>query len=109
MFGAQRGRQRWLFMTSETHKDAGETAIEGARREWRHTGDFNGTVKSLVVVPEAFVMRAVARLVNIQQRDNQAGPRIVTTYAACGLNVFRVRFGLPQDDHQTQPRNIETH
>ena len=68
----------------------------------------DGAVEGLVVVPEALVVGAVARLVDVEQRHDEPGPLVVAADAARRLDVLGVRLGLAEHDHQPEPRDVET-
>ena len=53
---------------------AGQAAVERPRRERRHAGRLDAAVERLVVGREPLVVRAVARPVDVEQRDDQARP-----------------------------------
>ena len=60
-----------------------------------------------MVVPEALVVRAVARLVDVEQRDDEPGSLVVAADAARRLDVLGVRLGLAEHDHQPEPLDVE--
>ena len=60
-----------------------------------------------MVVPEALVVGAVARLVDVEERHDEPRPLVVAADAARGLDVLGVRLGLAEDDHQPEPRDVE--
>ena len=66
--------QRRLRVAGQPHEGAGEAAVEGTGGERGHARDLHRTVKGLVVVPKALVMRTVPRLVRVQQGDDESGP-----------------------------------
>ena len=85
----------------------GEAAVERARRERRDARDLDGAVEGLVVVAEALVVRAVARLVDVEERHHQARALVVAADAARRLDVLGVRLRLAEHDHQPEPRDVE--
>ena len=94
-------------MPRQTHHRTGQTSIQCARGKWRHAGDFHAAVERLVIDLEAFIVGAVARLVDVVDRDHQARAVLVAAHAAGGLDVLRAGFRLPEDDHQAKPRDVE--
>ena len=62
-----------------------------------------------MVVPEALVVGAVPRLVDIEERDHEPGSLVVATDAARGLDVLGVRLRLTEHDHQPEARDVEAH
>ena len=60
-----------------------------------------------MVVPEALVVGAVPRLVDVEQRHDEPRPLVVATDAARGLDVLGVRLRLAEHDHQPEPRDVE--
>ncbi len=57
---------------------------------------------------EVFVVRAIAGLVQVQERYHKAGAAAHAADAARCLNVFGCRLGLALDDHQAEPGDIKT-
>src|SRR5688572_23174919 len=53
-------------------------------------------------------MGTIARFPWIVHRYDQSGAACITSDTTGRLNVFRSRFWLPHDSHQTKTRNIET-
>ena len=94
-------------MTRQRYERPGEAAVERARREWRDARHLDGAVEGLVVVPEAFVVGTVARLVDVEERHDKPRPLVVSADAARGLDVLGVRLRLAEDDHQPEPRDVE--
>ena len=72
---APRRSQLGLRVAGEPHQRPGEAAVERARRERRDARHLDRAVEGLVVVPEALVVRAVARLVDVEERHDEPGPR----------------------------------
>ena len=56
---------------------------------------------------EALVVRAIARLVDVQERYHQSRSSHVTTDTARSLDVLGVRLGLTEHDHQPEPLDVE--
>ncbi len=94
-------------MTRQPHERPGEAPVERARRERRDARHLDGAVERLVVVAEALVVRAVARLVDVEERDDEPGPLVVAADAARRLDVLGVRLRLTEHDHQPEPRDVE--
>ena len=67
-----RRRELGPGMAGQAHERPGQAAVERARRERRHARRLDRAVERLVVVAEALVVRAVARPVDVEQRDDQA-------------------------------------
>ena len=59
-------------------------------------------------VAELFIMHAVAWLVEVQHRHDEAWLAMVAADTARRLDVFRCRLGLPLDQHETETRDVET-
>src|SRR5690606_3629385 len=107
VFDSSGRSQHGLTMPRQTHERAREAPIERARRKRRHAADLDRAVEGLVVVTEALVMRTVARLVNVEERHNEARPRIVSTHATRRLDVLGVRLRLAEYTHQPEPGDVE--
>ena len=75
-------------LTHQRHQGAGQAAVEGPRRERRHAGRLDAAVERFVVGGEPLVVRPVARLVDIQDGHDQAGPLVVAADAAGRLDVL---------------------
>src|ERR1039458_3796595 len=56
-----RRRELRYCVTGQSHECASKTTVERACRERRHAGHLNRAIKGPVVIPEPFVVRAVAR------------------------------------------------
>src|SRR5438552_3533285 len=96
-------------MTRQPHERSGESSIERARREGGDASYLHGAVEGLVILAKPLIVRAIARLMYVEQRDDEPRSRIVTTDAACRLDVLCMRFWLAQHDHQPEARDIEAH
>src|SRR5262249_169095 len=98
--GATRRRHRAVSETSESHERAREAAVQRTRGKWSYAGCLDAAIERLVIKGEAFVMRAVARLMDVQQRHDQAGPLVVGAHGACRLNVLGRSFRLAVNHHE---------
>ncbi len=56
---------------------------------------------------EPLIVGAVAGLVDVEQRHDQAGAVGVTANAAGGLDVFGAGFRLAQHDHEAKPDDVQ--
>lgn len=105
--GAERRGQRRIGVPGQPDHDGGQGAIQGARGKGGDAGGFDAAVEGLVIGGEAFVVRAVARAMDVEQGHHQAGAVRVATDAAAGLDVFGAGLGLAENDHQPQPGDVE--
>src|SRR5262245_53045289 len=96
-------------MTRQPDERPSKSSVQGSRSEWRDTSYFHGAVERLVVIAEAFVMGAIPRLVDVEQRHDKPRPVVITPDAARGLDVLGVGLGLAQNDHQPEARDVESH
>src|SRR6202051_4027776 len=96
-------------MPRQPHHRPGKPFVERTRGEGRHASDFHTSVERLVIDLEALIVGAVARLMDVVDRYHQTGAVLVAAYAARSLDVLRARFRLPENHHQAQPGNVETH
>ena len=101
-----RAEQR-LVVAGEGDQGTSKAAIKGACREGRDAGGLHCAVEGLVVVAEALVVRTVARLVDVEQGDDQPWPLVVAPDAAGGLDVLGGEHGLADDHHQAQALDVE--
>ncbi len=60
-----------------------------------------------MIVAEALVVRSVARLVHVQQRDDQPRAVVRATDPARRLDVLGVHLRLPEHQHQSQAGDVE--
>lgn len=95
-------------MASERHNTGSQGTVNGACGPRRHTRRFNRAIERCVKLAEAFIVKPVARLVDVEQRKDQA--RLVgdTTDAACSLDILGCGLRLPLNDHQPEPTDIQT-
>ena len=96
-----------MALARQGNQGPGKPAIEGAGRKRRDTGRFDAAIERFVVSREPFVMGSVAWLVDVQDRDDQAGPFMVTANTAGRLDVLGAGLGLAENDHQAEPGDIE--
>ena len=106
-FHAPRRGQRPFKVAGQGHQRVGEPAVEGAGRERRDAGRLHRAAEGLVVVAERLVVRSVARLVDLEQRDDQPGTVVRASDAARGEDVLGVHLRLPERQHQSQARDVE--
>ena len=96
----------WPRRDSATRVPA-KPAVEGPGREWGDARRLDGAVERLMEDLEPLEVRAVARPVDVEQRDDQAGPVRVASDAAGCLDVLGAGLGLAEHDHQAKPGNVE--
>ena len=58
---------------------------------------------------EALVVGAVTRLMDVENRDHQTGPVWSRPTRLVAWMYSALVFRLPEDHHQSQPRNVEAH
>jgi len=89
-------------MTGRGDDDRGQCAIHGARCPWRYAGSLYGAVEAGMKVPEALVMKTVARLMGVEEHQHE--PRFVhlTTDTARCLDILSGGLWLSLDDHQAE-------
>jgi hypothetical protein len=79
-----------------------------AASERRHARHLDGPVERRVIRLKALEVRAVARAVNVQQRDHEPRPLVVAADAARGLDVLGSGLRLTENDHQPEARDVES-
>ena len=80
----------------QSHERSRKPAVQCAGRKWRDTRRLDRSIKRFVVSAESFVARTVSRLVNVENRDHEARPIVISTDATGRLDVFRARLRLPE-------------
>ena len=96
-------------MAGQRHQRPREAAIEGACGERGYAGDLDRAVERFVVVPEALVVRPVARPVHVVEHHDQPGAVVVASDPAGGLDVLGVGLRLSVHQHQPEALNVQTH
>ena len=96
-------------MPGEAHECSCKATIERTGSKRRDAGDLNRAIEGLVVMPKPLIVRAIPRLVDIEERDHQSWSLVVATHSAGGLYILGVRFRLPDHDHQTEARDVEAY
>ena len=94
--GAPRRRHRQMSLPRQSHQRACQAPVHGPRREGRDARGLHAAVERLVVGREPLVVRAVPRLVDVQDRHHQARPIRVAAHAAGGLDVLGAGLRLPR-------------
>ena len=96
-----------ISMTYNCDENGGQSPIQGSISPWGHTCGFYAAVKAFMEIPKALVVRAVAGLVNVQQRKDQTGSLMITPYATGRLDVFCCCLGLAHYHHQPKPGDVQ--
>src|SRR5690606_27920138 len=94
--------------TSKCHRNPRNPSIDRTRREGRDARGLHSAIEALVPGGEALVVAAIARAVDIEERDDQPRTLVVTTHAAGSLDVLRCGLGLSQHRHETETGDVET-
>ena len=77
-------------------------------RERRHAGRLDPAVEGLVVGDEALVVRAIPRLVDVEQRHDEARALVVAAHAARRLDVLGASSSAgPQHHHEAEPLDVD--
>ena len=87
--------------------DGRQGTIHGPRRPGRDAGRLDGAVEAFVEVPEALVVQPVARLVGVEQHQDETGLVRLPTDAARRLDIFGGGLWLALHDHETEPADVE--
>jgi len=75
--------------------------------KWGNARSFDGRVEPAVEATEVFVVRPVTRCACAKHIDNQGRRASGSANAASDLDVLARCFRLPNDRHETKPRNIK--
>ena len=94
-------------MPGDRHDDGSQRTVERARRPRRDAGGLDGAVERAVKLAEALVVGPVARLVEVQDGDDEAAAVVIAADAAGRLDVFGGGLGLALDQHEPEPRDVE--
>ena len=101
-------RERAIDMARRGDHDGGQGAIQRPCRPWRDARRFDGAIEGAVELAELLEVHPVARLVQVQHREHEAGPGMVAADPAGRLDIFRGRLWLALYDHQPEASDIET-
>src|SRR6266567_2694440 len=98
-----------MTLPGERYQRSAKPAIQCARRERGDARRFDGPIERFMVASKSFIMRTVARPMNIKNGNDEAWTLLIATDPASRLDVFRARFRLAEYHHQPEARNIQTH
>ncbi len=87
--------------------DGEEGAVEGAGGEGGDAGGLDVAVEGLVEEAEPLVVGAVARAVDVEDGDDQAGLVPLAADAGGGLDVLGGHLRLGEDGHQAEPGDVQ--
>src|SRR5262249_15428206 len=96
------GEER-LKMTRERHDSGSQGAINRPCRPRCHARCLDGAIERGVELTKSFIVKPVARLVDIEKRKDETWFLGKTADATRCLNIFGGGFGLTLDDHQPKP------
>ena len=99
--------EKRLNMPRERHDGGSQSAINRTRGPRRHAGCLDGAVEGGVELAESFIMKPVARLVNVEESEDEAWFLGETADTAGCLDIFGGGFGLSLDDHQAKPADVQ--
>ena len=94
-------------MAGDGHDHGCQRSVNGTGCPGCHTGCLDGAVERAVVLPELFVKRAVARLVQIEDRDDEPRPVPVAPEPTGGLDILGRSLWLALHEHQAEAENVE--
>lgn len=95
-------------MSQRRDQCCGQSAVERPRCERRHARCFNRPIEAHMEPTELFVVRAIARLVDVQQRHDEAMLQRLAPDARRRLDVLRSGLRLALHDHQSEPTDVKT-
>jgi hypothetical protein len=94
-------------VAGEGDGDAARPRARARRGEGGDAGGLDGAVEALVPGGEALEVRAVARAVDVEEGDDQAGALVVAADAAGRLDVLGGGLGLAEHDHEAEAGDVE--
>ena len=96
-----------IAMPHKTDQRPREPSVQGTCRERRYGSGLDRAVEGLVVMAESLVVGTIAWLVDVEERDDEAGLVLVPPHAAGRLDVLGVSLRLSRYHHQPQARDVE--
>ena len=96
-----------MTQSCQRRRDREQGPVERPGGKGRHAGGLHVAVERLVEEPEPLVVRAVARAIDVEDRDDQTRLVRATSHPRGRLDVFGRHLRLGKDGHQAKPGDIE--